>query len=93
MATLTADDIASKSQDLAYFHNALFKISADRKILASCVSFAPRDRVPPGSLHNVGIHVHTYTEWSNAHISVTSPPPQKKRYLRDNLIEAHNIYR
>ena len=57
MATLSADDIASNSQDLAYFHRAIFKKGSDHKVLASCVSFATQDRVPPGSLYNVGVLV------------------------------------
>ena len=46
-------DIASTNQHYAYFHNAVFEKSSDLKILASCVTFACQDRVPPGSLYNV----------------------------------------
>ena len=55
MAKLTGDDIASKNQDLGYFHTAIFKKSSDLQVHASCVTFASQDSVPPGSLYNVSL--------------------------------------
>ena len=52
-ATLIGEDIVSQNQDLGYFHNAIFKKSSDLQVMASCVTFAAKDRVPPGSLYNV----------------------------------------
>ena len=53
MAQISGDDIASESQDLAYFHSAIFEKSAELKVFASCVTFASPHRVPPGSFYNV----------------------------------------
>ena len=47
------DDIARQNQNLGYFHNAIFKKSSDLQVMASCVTFASQDGVPPGSLYNV----------------------------------------
>ena len=62
-AALTGDEIASESQDLAYFHNAIFEKSAEHKVLASCVTFASPHRVPPGSGYNVSTIDNS--EWCN----------------------------
>ena len=53
MDKISAVEIANKSQHYAYFHNAVFQKSSELKILASCVTFACQDKVPPGSLYNV----------------------------------------
>ena len=53
MAKIHGEDIASKSQDLAYFHSAIFGKSTEHKVLASCVTFASESRVPPGAVYNV----------------------------------------
>ena len=50
MNKISGDDIASKSQDYAYFHNAVFEKSSDLKVWASCVTFYCQDKVPPGSI-------------------------------------------
>ena len=55
IAKLTGDDIASNNQDMGYFHTAIFKKSSDLQVLASCVTFASQDSVPPGSLYNVSV--------------------------------------
>ena len=55
MAKLTGADIASKEQNLGYFHSAIFKKSSDLQVLASCVTFASQVSVPPGSLYNVSM--------------------------------------
>ena len=46
---ISADDIASKSQDYAYFHIAVLEKSSDLNVWASCVTFYCQDKVPPGS--------------------------------------------
>ena len=57
IAKISGEDVANKSQNLAYFHTAIFEKSSDLKVLASCVTFASQDRVPPGSVYNVSLIV------------------------------------
>ena len=52
-AKISGSDVANKRQSLAYFHTAIFERSSNVKVLASCVTFASRERVPPGSVYNV----------------------------------------
>ena len=53
MSKISGDDIAMKRQNLAYFHTAIFEKSSDLRVLASCVTFASKSRVPPGAVYNV----------------------------------------
>ena len=60
IAKISGDDVANKKQNLAYFHTAIFEKSSDLKVLASCVTFASQDRVPPGSVYNVSTKYQTF---------------------------------
>ena len=49
------DANGSKGQDYAYFHNAILPISSGQETLASCMTFACKDKVPAGSLYHVSV--------------------------------------
>ena len=57
---ISGADIAAKSQDYAYFHNAVIERSPELTISASCVTFTSKDKVPPGQSYNVS-KIREYT--------------------------------
>ena len=45
--------IANSSEDLVYLHMAIIKASLSKAAIASCVTFMPPDKVPPGPSYKV----------------------------------------
>ena len=50
---ISGSEIANGTVDLAYFHFAVLRPLKTRIKLASCVTFHPPSRVPPGVTYNV----------------------------------------
>ena len=50
---LYGNEKSNTTEELAYFHPAVITTDFGYQVLASCVTFAPPDNVPPGSRHKV----------------------------------------
>ena len=50
---LYENEKTNTTEELAYFHPTVITTDSGYQVLASCVTFAPPDQVPPGSRHKV----------------------------------------
>ena len=63
-ARLYGNESSNNTEELAYFHPAVITTDLGHQMLASCVTFAPPYKVPPGSNHKVfSVLVHTSREF------------------------------
>ena len=51
----------NSTQDVAHFHPAVITTEHGYQVLASCVTFAPSHKVPPGTSHKVNLT--TFNGW------------------------------